>query len=801
MDALISSTAKFLDHLEDVINTASSEFEFAGTIADAQVAGSRLTTKSQSDIFEGMAPELALTVAKQIGRRIALARYVGNPIEQITPWHDLAYLFSHVIVPDRDEARRRSSKIAERVSRNLLELKDTERAAIAAMTSALSLTELSHPSREDLLTAYERLSESYGWRKKGTPDSAYHNFNLSLARRRLVEIGEFEPSETNFTRIIKGFDRANQLFEKYKVDIDLAQYHENILETLKSWLHEKVSEIEARYVNEIPVRDVEALGSTLVRSFQALRSNPASFGYQETPNWVPSEETVLTKAVQSIPRFEERLEDAELYFGKHRKAYRLSTKLYELRLVLTPIRGTPEIPYASLESLWQSKDYENYLHNALVALGFSDHEQEGMDKYAEVLRKVYLSLKNLRRTWPTERLHHLLELYPEKLRFSACELAAFGYWQEAFRLLEETRGLRSSGTAAKAVSEAESGVQGKSDYLWMHLTHSPRGTYLICNLGQDYFGTNFTYLNGAILAEYFAGLHPVGLIHPLARKERALRAQAIDTLSKLLSPIADWLLDQAVETVVIHSGGFYQTFPIWSLGELPNAISEHEIRVFQVPSQTLAMNQTRTKPDTLTRFAIQDASHVAGSVSLEESAREVDWLSASTPASWSVSKETATPSNIMQAVSTAAFLHFSGHSLAGIKPTESFLNTHGGPLTVESILEGKSSAQLVFLSSCESGLPQNYSMQDEVLSIQSAFWYIGVRYALGTYWSVTDRAAGLFSHYFYESLFWAAAAERHDLEDAIYVSWVNAMTRLRASNPAKQIDWAGFGLFGMPYRS
>lgn len=796
-----SPTEESLDSIENTVEQAVMDFQFFGSHEDACAAGSRLTSRTQSESVPGISKELALKVAKQIGRRIALARHVVNEVEEVTPLHDLAVLMTHVVVPDRDEARRRAAHLARTVSVKLLELNHKNGAAIAVMTSARSLLELSNPTREDLLSAYEQLKYSYSWRVKGTVDSGYHNFNLSLARRRLIELGELERSDDNFAKTIKGFDRAKRLFEKYQEPIDVALYHENVLETLTPWLHEKVSQVEDRYVRECSESDLRQVSGRfahdLLERFKAIRSNPASFGYESVPDWVPSEHAVLSETIETIPRFRERLLEAEEHVENHPEAHRLAAKIYELQRHLTPLLGQPEIPYDALASWWHRKDYENYLYEALKALGYVSTELSDSSEYIQVIQRVYLSFRSLREMWETGRLQKLLEQFSVKFRFCACELAAFGLWKEAFLLLEDSRGLIASGTAS-LMHSVPTTRHVPNKHLWIHVTHSPRGTYLICNKQQDYFGVEFQDIHGSLLASHFSGYSPPGLINPQAKHDRRLRAAAIDRISILLAPIGEWILNQGAESVVIHSGGFYQAYPIWALSKLFDAIVKFDIKIFQVPSQTLALDKKKTHPPENVTFSVQEAAHVAGAVPLECAEREVQWLLNSAPAGWKVDEHAATPSTVVESGIRADFFHFSGHSSASINPKQSFLVTYAGPLTVETLLSERSTAKLVFLSSCESGLPQNFELQDEQLSIQSAFWYVGAAYSLGTYWSVADGTAGIFSRYFYETLFQQVTSGNRDFDELVYVSWVSAVRQLREKYSDSLLDWASFGLVGLP---
>lgn len=287
--------------------------------------------------------------------------------------------------------------------------------------------------------------------------------------------------------------------------------------------------------------------------------------------------------------------------------------------------------------------------------------------------------------------------------------------------------------------------------MWTHWTHSPNGTYLICNRGTEYFGTEFPMISGGVLSSLFSGFHPPGLLTPTTERRKEARTKSIEKISKLLYPISDWILDQECRTIVVHPGGYFQAFPIWSVGKLSDATEQERIRYFQVPSRVLSQNRRRPQLRHSQTLSIQEATSVPGQQELSFAAEECKWLREEIPSDWICSFISGPPGSLIDAGIDNAFVHFAGHSIAHQNPLESALLTYAGHLTVSQIVKNSSNALLVFLGSCESGLPMNFQLQDEYLSIQSAFWYSRAQYTIGTLWPVGDEVAMAFAKEFYST--------------------------------------------------
>ncbi|OKX77657.1 hypothetical protein AUO95_15550 [Corynebacterium glutamicum] len=795
---MISPTTKFLDELERIMKTAYKEFLFQGSEYEAAAIGERLTRRTRSQMVRGISPETAQRVTKMLGQRAKIGSFLKSETEEISPLEDLAMLITYTILPDRDEARRHASRIFYRAGEQFIAAKDKKSAAISRTNSALCTLELFYPTKDELWSAHKILSTTREWRQKGSVDSAYNNFQLSLATKKLVDIGEIPPSPEIFQKILRGFDRADQLFHKHDHAFDIGTYHRNIVETLTTWLNWQRSIVERNLANSIPELDLLHNQWTAASNQQLVSTlwvNPLVLGFDQIPAWVPQQSTILSQSIDQIPNFDDRLESARNFAYSHPDATdELELGINRLRGILAPLRGQPSLPFDELDAIWDARDYEAYVSHGLQELSISATAKETSYRYGKALSRICEAILSMRLAWPEERLHKFLHRYPAELRFTACELGRLQRWEDAFHLLELTRGLIASNSAS-LMHSGDRTTAPEDDFMWIHLTHSPTGTYAICTQSGRYFGAEFPQLSGSILASLFSGLHPPGLLS--SGRSRETRRDAVARISIALIPVVEWILNQNSKTVVLQPGGYLQAFPIWSVGDMPDAIEQGDIFLFQVPSKSLSAKKSNPTVPGKNSLAIQEAATVAYQNPLPQAAEECSWILQAAPPSWACSLEAATPGSILQAAMDNDFVHFAGHSSSHRDPLQSALHTYAGPLTVEKILSSPAKAQLVVLGSCESGLPQNFQLQDEYLSVQSAFWYSGANYVAGTHWSVGDRAAAAFATAFYGTLFAKISEEDIPISHAIYLSWVKAVSTLRESF-TDRLDWAAFSLMGNP---
>lgn len=780
------------------MKVAESEFDFQGGLQLAFEIGQRLENRSRKDLLVEKSPEAARAAVPLLGRRLKIAKTIGYEIAEAKVFADFATLIRSTTFPDHDESLRYASRIFFQTGQRFAAISDFENSVISFANSSLCYLELFDPTLDELKSAHDTLIKTFKWRRKGTEDAAFHQFLLSMAINQLVNAREIAPTPTILKKIFRGFNRAHHLFKVHNSQIDEKVYHLNIIEALTTWLRWEKSNVEKEMADSIPEL-IPFLdrppGLSRIQVLSVLRANPAVLGFNETPAWVPSHAKILEKALERIPKFDEYLNSATDYIKLNPDATdEIELGISSLRHILAPLHGQPQFPLDELKTLWLTKDYEGFIVRVFQEIATPPDDYSVT--YVETLINIKKAIEFLRLSWAEPRLHRFLQRNPVSLRFTACELARMNHWKEAFQLLELTRGLVASGTASKMVSKT-SHSSSNPERVWIHLTHSPKGTYLICSEKDHYFGATFPEITGSLLSTLFSGFHPPGLLSLMSNVSRVERRASVDEIRMALLPVSEWILKQKTKTIVLHPGGFFQAFPIWSVGKIPEEIESERFALFQVPSQTLSINHSQFERESYHSISVQEAATVPGQVSLPLAEKECEWILERAPSDWITSSEAATPESILNAAKDCSTVHYSGHSLSNINPLKSALHTYGGTLTVERILNCSLKAKLVLLGSCESGLPQNFQMQDEFLSIQSAFWYSGVSYVAGTHWSVTDRAASAFAKSFYKHLFKLMSSDDTSPDKAIYLSWVKAVSCLRQQFD-DPLEWSAFSLIGNP---
>lgn len=544
-------TGQRLEELEQIMERASETFAFGGSLEDAELARQRLEKRSQRMIVTDMSLDNARSVAKMTGRRIALGRQLRNVVAQGSAKQDMATVMAQTVFPDRDEAHRRASALACEGAEQLATAGHKEKAAIGFMNSGIWLFQLRNPTHGELRKANLVLEKSFGWRRKGSIDAAYHNFNLSVSRRKIIEAGLTDTTEKLFRKTLRGFDRARDLFVKHREIVpDFAVlYHQNVIETLATWMQWKIANIEQEHA-KVLIREGQ-LAPGLEPYISALKSNPKVFGLDALPAGFPSERDILLEVLSGLPDVRSRIDTAEEALSTANDAYILDAAIYRIRSLLAPLDQIPEVSCTALRAVWELGDREKFLRMVLAALGGRAAVYDISNEYAEMLTRAFESFHSLRETWPDHRLREFLTEFSTELRFCACELARLHKWELAFNLLEDTRGLIAGGNASLLSANIEDDVS-QDGYLWIHVTHSPAGTYLICNKGQDYFGVDFADLPGSLLTVLFSGFVPPGILTPSARENYRKRSVAIEFAAQRLSCIGDWVAQQETETGLLH---------------------------------------------------------------------------------------------------------------------------------------------------------------------------------------------------------------------------------------------------------
>lgn len=130
--------------------------------------------------------------------------------------------------------------------------------------------------------------------------------------------------------------------------------------------------------------------------------------------------------------------------------------------------------------------------------------------------------------------------------------------------------------------------------------------------------------------------------------------------------------------------------------------------------------------------------------------------------------DSATKTAVKTAIPGAAFLHFCCHGLFNLTApsTSAIYLANSEPLTVSEIMSDLdlSSARLVGLSACETGMSDFIKSPGEFIGLPTAFLQVGAPAVLCSLWSVDDRSTALLMQRFYinfvEKRFSASAALR-----------------------------------------
>ncbi|TGB45475.1 CHAT domain-containing protein [Mycolicibacterium peregrinum] len=499
----------------------------------------------------------------------------------------------------------------------------------------------------------------------------------------------------------------------------------------------------------------------------------------------------------------------------------MRTKVFELGARLAPLRGLPAPPFDAFDANWEQELYEDYLVGALEFLAFENSHEYSPDRYGEMLLRLPECVRLIRSTWSAADIERLVKRQPFAFRFGACELGRLGLWRDGFRLLEATRGLVSSQSLSDDTIDADELDSRAAEVSWVHVTNSPRGTYVFVCRDGVYFGREFPEASGPSLAAEFTNLVQGGLLVDQARN-RSLATASAKGLCALLEPVADWIAQTCGDTVVLHPGGYYQSFPLSSVGQLLESQLGGERRVSTTPSRTIALKSSRSTADRLQTVSVCHASSVAGFADLAWSVQEPAAIDGLLSPNLVVNLRAATRQSLTEAFESTDLVHFTGHSSAAVDPGDSALVTYGEPLAVRDILAIPVSSALVVLGSCQSALAMNMRAQDEMLSLQSATYYAGAELVVGTSWPIRDTAGFLFSIKFYEALAASRGTRSELLANCVMDARVSAMRWMRGAlvgdvnsvlhrygaplmtgSPNTETafdfyDWGAFGVVGVP---
>lgn len=771
-----------------------------------------------------MTVEQAIEAATLYGKTEKIAMELNDSTQVLISRTRFAQVLARAVLPNRDEGKIESSLRLRSIGEEYLKSGDRKSAAIELTNSALQILELHNPTKDQLINAQDSLRRTRGMRTSGSLDFAYSEINLALADRLLAQYAPQKNGRDLFMPIIKSLDRAARIFKKNNAKGYRSIYYKNVVQVFSAWLNLEIElSHSALQATNMPA-DFIAPNEFFVERGQSARlvsSNPAAFGFQTAPAWIPTQAEALAHALEKIPELEVRISAVDKFLENSSNSNAgVRAKLFELRSILTPLLGLPEPPFDAFDNFWDCGDLERYFLHARDFLTWEQAPNYASDRYVTLLVRVLTCVRSFRSSWSEYDIERFLRRNPVALRFAACELGRLESWKEAFELLELSRGLESSRTTTEpGPDDSEASQDGIS---WIHLTHSPRATYAILCVDGSYFGNEFTHANGKVLAAEFSGFSPKGLLMGQSVGDRSASREAASRIEYILRPIMNWITKQVGRISITMSGGYFQAFPVWAVGDFGNAILDSTKLMTHAPSRAIARINRENLNENLAKVlvSVQDASAVPGNTPLELSSIEADFISAVTP-DWITAQFDATSETIKDALESSSLLHFTGHSVSEIDPMESRLLTYGTPLTVREILSANVTADVVVLGSCQSALAQNMHLQDEVLSIQTAIYYAGAHYAIGTFWPITDLVGFIFTLRFYGSLADSAVRCRADINDervlgawSKSVSWMRSATvedvntvlaghttrRMKVSAPKENAfqlyDWAAFCVVG-----
>lgn len=735
-----------------------------------------------------------------------------------------AQLLAWTVTPNRDESRLRASQLFFELGELCIKRNDNEFAAISLTNGALCLLEMSNPTNIQLLKAKDVCKRTIRMRRRGSVDYGYSEMNLALAERKTI--GHLKTSERilALANILRALDRAIRVLKKHDEAPAAFRsiYHQNVIEVLSDWAGIEIERSKAKmYEKCVPENINPELKFGISRRLfvDLLISNPAVVDYLETPTWVPQYLEILTDATKRVKPIWTRLEAASKFSESSPNATSgLRVATFQLQSLLLPLVGVPDVPIAALDTVWNEGNYETYF-TAVAPIVTWEHSKTAVHEsdYLTILRRIAFCLLEFRKTWSATDVERLLKRNPHTFRFAACELAHRGLWEDAFRLLESSRGLISSQTLNDDPSQYEA---IRDDVSWVHLTHSPVAAYAIVRRDNSYSGAAFPELSGKSLTAEFHNVARGGILSAQDRR----RSQAVESVSRIeqkLHPVSDWIRENTGERIALMPGGYFQSFPVAATGSLGVEFLEGRKTIVNSPSRAVNYRHKYVPriPSRIRTASLQKASDVPGHSPLKWSRYEPAVLKEALSSKiWEIQEDNATAEGMKLSLRESDIVHFTGHSKSEFEASASHLVTYGQSISIPDILRHQTSSSMVVLGSCESALAHN---EDEMLSLQTATYYSGAKFVIGTTWSIMDPVGLAFSAIFYDALRLLGAfdAERIDLVVAIdahaftlkwlrdaTISEVNALfSKLNAppiapngTLPAfKFYDWAAFTVIGI----
>jgi CHAT domain-containing protein len=223
-----------------------------------------------------------------------------------------------------------------------------------------------------------------------------------------------------------------------------------------------------------------------------------------------------------------------------------------------------------------------------------------------------------------------------------------------------------------------------------------------------------------------------------------------------LNVITSLLKELDIQQVVLIPAGLLALLPLHAAILLNDRKNRKPICITYAPmARALLEVYERAKENLPNSLLAIDNPNPEGALQLPSSGDEVRAIKA-----WfdernvcSFSGRDATRKHILEELSRYNVLHFSTHGFANFNEplTSAILAANEEQLTLADFHELKlDHARLAVLSACETGIPADLSILDEVVSLPSGLMQAGVPGIIGTLWSVADASTAILMVRFYE---------------------------------------------------
>lgn len=671
------------------------------------------------DVREG------LRLAQRLGSLAGLCLALEEPDEGIRATTLLASVLVATTIPNRDIARRRAAHLNKLAAQEYIRLGRRQEAGVSLTNAAANLLELIQETPSDRAETFELTERGYKLKNESGSkiDIAFTLANLANARRKIAEFDNVAP-ESNYIKAWAEMKSSIKMFDR--------------IEYVDTSILRPILAILADVVVPWVFHEADQIGSRDPKVLTSLKVSERRYVFE-----------MLNSRIESSSDPEEV---AELRWHRYR--------VHDLMKYGNKLT---EDVYVNSGHLWAKGQHEE-----LIRRGRDFIQPPMVDdrKYTEFLTWMADALYEFRIARDNEDIEEYLLGNAIMFRFAGCSLAKLGCHEQAFKALELSRGL----SVPSTLDSIDLDTAFPDKVTFVHISHSPDGiACLAASRGESkniytgrFFDRDMDSFSRAF-HEIELGAEP-GLIVAQMKGDRTAAVKRAQELCDSLVEVADYIVSECSvgNRLVIVPGGYFQSFPVTSImtssgetvQELRNASMSPSAAVqmasrfgFAMADVGLVLADSAPGMEDLKYSRFDETAITQSGFELSIQVPEREWL---------VSRE-----------SSYGYLHFSGHSVSSPDPRESYFALHVGAITAEDVLSGELSAQAVFLSSCQSGMALHMSEEwgEEVLSLQSAFFYVGASVAIGTSWPVLDSAAHVFSVLFYGAL--PASSDSAD-------DWLNA---------------------------